>query len=137
MAKKVLITNYIKEVFSDTIASSIYRTEGSHMSDKERADKVDAAVEKIRLSNVLLYEQTQEMINRCEFDSYKPAMVNGRSCYKLLKTTGKFKKKTLLCYFISKTKGEITAEYLEQVLDELRRQSEGENVFGSPDHIDA
>lgn len=32
-----------------------------------------------------------------------------------------------------KTK-EITSEFLEQALDELERQYEGENVFGSPDY---
>ncbi|MBQ8965552.1 hypothetical protein [Ruminococcus sp.] len=135
MAKKEHITNYIKEIFSDTIASMVYRKEGSRLSDKERNQKVEELVEKIRVSNVMLYEQTQEIIDRCEFDSYKPAVVNGKSCYKLLKM-GRFKK-VLMCYFISKTKGEVTAEYLEQVLDELKRQSEGENVFGSPDYKDA
>ena len=133
--KKQYIENYIKEVFSDTIASMVYRKEGSRLSDKERAQKVDELVERIRLSNVLIYEKTQEIIDQCQFEIYAPAVVNGKSCYKLMKM-GRFFK-VHICYFISKTKGEITSEYLEQVLDELQRQSEGENVFGSPDYKDA
>lgn len=132
MAKKdQYISNYIRDIFADNVASMVYRKYGSSLSDKQREEKVAEQVEKIRLTNVRVYEQTQELLDELKFNAYMPATVNGKSCYKLMKLG--FLRKVQACYFISKTKNDVTAEYLDQVLDELQRQHEGENVFGSPD----
>lgn len=132
MAKKdQYISNYVRDIFADNVASMVYRKYGSSLSDKQREEKVAEQVEKIRLTNVRVYEQTQEILDELKFNAYMPATVNGKSCYKLMKLG--FLRKVQACYFISKTKNDVTAEYLDQVLDELQRQHEGENVFGSPD----
>jgi hypothetical protein len=43
-------------------------------------------------------------------------------------------KKIKCCYFITRVKDEITGPYLEQIYEELRRQANGENIFGSKDY---
>lgn len=133
--KEQYISNYVRDIYADNVASMVYRKFGSSLSDKDREEKVNEQIEKIRLSNVRVFEQTQEIFDEIKFNAYMPVTVNGKSCYKLMKI-GHFRK-VHVCYFISKAKNDLSAEFLEQILSEVQRQHDGENVFGSPDYKEA
>lgn len=129
---KEMINDYINDIFYDTITSIINRKSGTHHNDSERNKLVEEYIAKLRLGNMYYIETTQSLINQKQFNRALPAIVNGKSCYKLIKY-GMFGK-VKLCYFISKGKNEINTDYLKQVLEELNKQSMGMNVFNSPEY---
>lgn len=129
---KEMINDYIKDIFYDTITSIINRKVGSHHNESERNKLVEEYIANLRMGNMYYIESTQALINQKQFNKALTATINGKSCYKLVKlgAFGKIK----LCYFITKRKDEIDGPYLEQVYDELNKQSMGMNVFNSPDY---
>lgn len=124
--------NYIHDIFYDTLLSIITKKYGTSLNDDQREDKAYEIISELKAENKFTVEMTQALIDKKGFNDSYAANVNGKSVYALVKE-GMFKK-VKVCFFISRNKDSITSEYLEQVYEELRRQANGENVFGSKEY---
>ncbi|MBR1864686.1 MAG: hypothetical protein IJ806_11435 [Ruminococcus sp.] len=126
------MTNYIQDIFYDTISGMVTRKYGSKFNDAQRKEKIGEVIEQIRTGNVFTIEQTQSIIDKKGFNNFYSVTVNGTPAFKLVKEG--FFGKPKVCYFMTRTKGDITAEYLDQVYEEMRQQANGENVFNSSEY---
>jgi hypothetical protein len=124
--------NYIHDIFYDTILSIVTKKYGNSLNDDQREDKAFEIISDLRADNKFTVDMTQALIDKKGFNDCYTANIDGHSVYVLAKE-GMFKK-VKVCFFITRNKDEITAEYLEQVYEELRRQANGENVFNSKEY---
>ncbi len=125
--------NYIRDIFWDIILSIITKKYGTSINDQQREDKADEYIQQLHDSDSFTVDMTQAIIDKKGLNDFYTANINGSPVYALVKT-GMFNK-VKLRYFITRNKDAITVEYLDQVYDELRRQTAGENVFNSPEYL--
>lgn len=128
----MVISNYIQDIFYDTISGMVTRKYGSRFTDEQRNAKIQEMIENLRTGNVFTIEQTQSIIDKKGFNNVYNYATNGEPTYKLVKE-GLFGK-VKYCYFITRIKGDITPEYLDRIYEELRAQAAGENVFNSTEY---
>lgn len=128
------MTNYLVDIFYDTVSGIITQKYGSSFTDAKRREMIMEYLDNIRAGNVFTIEQTQAIIDKKGFNNIYTDSINGVSCFRLVKEG--FFGKAKVCYFITRTKNKMDAEYLEQVYEELRRQAAGENVFNSDRYIE-
>ena len=124
--------DYIHDIFYDNILSFITKKYGTKLNDNEREDKAYEIITDLKSANKFTVEMTQALIEKKGFNDCYSSNVNGKSVYALVKV-GMFKK-IKVCYFISRSKDELTSAYLDMIYDELHRQANGENVFGSNEY---
>ena len=125
------MNNYLFDIFNDQLLSLMMKKYGTKLNDTERSDKVYQILSDLKAANKFTVESTQAIIDKKGFTDALNENVNGQPVYALTKL-GLFKK-VKCCFFITRTKEMIDGAYLEKIYDELRRQANGENVFGS-DH---
>ncbi|MBO4866324.1 MAG: hypothetical protein J5582_07095 [Ruminococcus sp.] len=128
------MTNYLVDIFYDTVSGIITQKYGSAFTDSQRREKILAFIDELRVGNVFTIEQTQAIIDKKGFNNFYTDSVNGVSCFRLVKEG--FFGKAKVCYFITRTKDKMDSNYLEQVYEELRKQAAGENVFNSDRYIE-
>ena len=128
------MTNYLVDIFFDTISVIMNKKYGSSFTPAQRREQVMDYIEKLRVGNVFTIEQTQAIIDKKGFNNFYAESVNGVSCFRLVKEG--FFGKAKVCYFITRTKDKMDSAYLEQVYEELRRQAAGENIFNSDKYIE-
>jgi hypothetical protein len=124
--------NYIHEIFYDQLLSVITKKYGTSLNDDQREDKAFEIISDLHAANKFTVEMTQALIDKKGFNASSMENIGGQPVYALAKE-GMFKK-IKCCYFITRVKDEITGPYLEQIYEELRRQANGENIFGSKDY---
>ncbi len=125
--------DFLKDVLWDTLLSIITRKFGSSLSDSQREAKAEDIIADLKGQYGFTIDMTQSIIDKKGLNYFENASVNGQSVFKLAKT-GLFGK-AKICYFITRNKDSIDGPYLEKIYDELNRQANGENVFGSSDYI--
>ncbi len=125
--------DYVRDVFWDTMLSLVTKKYGTSLSDSQKEAKVEEMIAKLRDENKFTIEMTQSIIDKKGLNGFENSNVKGQSVFRLVKS-GLFGK-AKVCYFITRTKENVDGAYLEKVYDELNRQANGENVFGSPDYI--
>lgn len=128
------MTNYLVDIFYDTVSGIITQKYGSSFTDAQRREKINEFIDHLKAGNMFTIEQTQAIIDKKGFNNFYTDTVNGVSCFRLVKEG--FFGKAKVCYFITRTKSKMDADYLEQVYEELRRQASGENVFDSDRYIE-
>ena len=128
------MTNYLVDIFYDTISVIITRKYGSSMTDAQRREKIMAYIDNLKAGNMFTIEQTQAIIDKKGFNNFYPETVNGTSCFRLVKEG--FLGRAKVCYYVTRTKEKLDADYLEQIYEELRRQASGENIFHSEKYIE-
>ncbi len=126
------MNNYLYDIFGDHILSLLMKQYGTKLNDKQREDKAYEIISQLKAENSFTVESTQSLISKKGFNEVMNENIGGKPVYALTKT-GLFKK-VKCCFFISRTKEMIDKEHLEKIYDELRRQANGENVFGSSDY---
>ncbi len=124
--------DYINDIFYDTLLSLVTKKYGTALNDSQREDKVKELVEEVVSEHRIIVHLTQLLIDKLGFNDSYTTNINGQSVYALVKE-GMFKK-VKLCYFITRKKDSFDIKYLEQVYNELTRQSKGENVFGAKEY---
>ena len=125
--------DYLKDVLWDTLLSIITRKYGTTLSDSQREAKAEDIIAELKAQFGFTVDMTQSIIDKKGLNYFENASVKGQSVFKLAKT-GLFGK-AKICYFITRNKDAIDGPYLEKIYDELNRQANGENVFGSPDYV--
>ncbi len=128
------MTNYLVDIFYDTVSGIITQKYGSSFTDAQRREKIMDFIEGLKAGNVFTIEQTQAIIDKKGFNNFYTDSINGVSCFRLVKEG--FFGKAKVCYFITRTKDRMDSQYLEQVYEELRKQAAGENVFNSDRYIE-
>ena len=128
------MTNYLVDIFYDTISGIITQKYGGAFTDAQRREKVMAFIDNLKAGNVFTIEQTQAILDKKGFNNFYAESVNGKSCFRLVKEG--FFGRAKVCYYITRVKDHMDSAYLEQVYDELRRQAAGENVFNSEKYIE-
>ena len=126
------MNNYLYDIFGDHLLSMMMKKYGTKLNDKQREDKVYEVITELRSANQFTVESTQSLISKKGFTEVMNSTAGGKPVYALTKL-GMFKK-VKICYFITRTKEMPDKAYLEQIYDELRRQANGENVFGSDEY---
>ena len=124
--------NYLSVIFHDSILSLLTKKYGTSLNDSQKEDKADEMVRILHDQNAFICDQTQAIIDKKGINNYMATQVDGKPVFALTKE-GMFHK-IKVCYFITRTKEELTPEYLEKIYDELRCQANGENIFGSGDY---
>ena len=125
--------DYLRDVLWDTLLSLITRKFGSTLSDSQREAKAEDIIAGLKAQNGFTIEMTQAIIDKKGLNYFENASIKGQPVFKLAKT-GLFGK-AKVCYFITRNKDALDGPYLEKIYDELNRQANGENVFGSPDYL--
>ena len=125
--------DYIHDILWDTLLSIITRKFGSTLSDSQREAKAEDIIAELKSQFAFTIDMTQSKKEKKGLNYFENASVKGQSVFKLAKT-GLFGK-AKICYFITRNKDAIDGPYLDKIYDELNRQANGENVFGSPDYI--
>lgn len=125
--------DFLRVVLWDTLLSLITKKYGSSLNDSQREAKADDIIAELKSANGFTVDMIQSIIDKKGLNYFENASVGGQSVFRLVKT-GLFGK-SKICYFITRTKEKVDGAYLEKVYDELNRQANGENVFGSPDYI--
>ncbi|MBR6046432.1 MAG: hypothetical protein IKP47_12430 [Ruminococcus sp.] len=125
--------DFLKVVMWDTLLSLITKKYGTSLSDSQREAKADDIIAELKGTNGFTVDMIQSIIDKKGLNYFENANVGGKSVFKLVKT-GLFGK-AKICYFITRTKEMPDGKYLDQIYDELNRQANGENVFGSPDYV--
>ncbi len=125
---------YLHDIFFDQLLSIVTKKYGTTINDEQREDKAYEIISNLRVENKFTVEMTQALIEKKGFNDSFQSNVNGTPVYALVKE-GMFKK-VKCCYFITRTKEDITGKYLEDIYDELRRQAGGENVFNTKEYKD-
>jgi hypothetical protein len=128
------MTNYLVDIFYDTVSCIITRKYGSSFTDAQRKEMILNYIDELKAGNIFTIEQTQAIIDKKGFNNFYAESVNGVSCYRLVKEG--FFGKAKVCYYITRTKDKMDAQYLEQVYEELRKQAAGENIFNSDKYIE-
>lgn len=126
--------NYLVDIFYDTVSGIVTRKYGSSFTDAQRREKIHEFIDNLKAGNMFTIEQTQAILDKKGFNNFYTDSVDGVSCFRLVKEG--FFGKAKVCYFITRTKDKMDAEYLEQIYEELRKQAAGENVFNSDRYIE-
>lgn len=124
--------DFLSEIFTDPILSILTKKYGTKLSDSARLAKCTEIIDRLKSEANFAVSSTQSLINSKGINECETANLNGNSMFMLLKR-GLFGKPKV-CYYITRTKDEITVAYLDQIFDELRRQASGENIFNAPDY---
>ncbi|MBR1750094.1 MAG: hypothetical protein IJ740_04295 [Ruminococcus sp.] len=124
--------DYLTELFGDIMMSYLTKKYGTTLNDDQRIEKYVEAFKALKAEADFTVTSTQSIIDKKGLNSGESTMLNGEPVFRLVKS-GMFGK-VKVCYYITRIKDELTADYLEKIFDELRRQANGENVFSAPDY---
>lgn len=121
--------DYLTDIFYDTLLSFVTKKYSTTINDSQRDTIVRDTISRLKGENAFTVQMTQAIFDKKGLNSFCSANVDGKSVFALTKT-GMFGKAKIR-YFITRKKEGIDGAYLDQIYDELRRQAQGENVFGS------
>jgi hypothetical protein len=124
--------DFLSEIYTDTILSYLTKKYGSKLNDNDRINKCSEIIYNLKDKCSFSVGSIQNLIDRKGLNSFCTDTINGQSVYRLSKL-GLFGKPKI-CYFITRIKDEVTSDYLDKVYEELRSQTQGNNVFNSPDY---
>lgn len=124
--------DYLIEIFGDIMMSYLTKKFGSKLNDNQRIEKYVEEFKRLKNEANFSVTSTQAIFDKKGINSAEPTMLDGEPVFRLTKS-GMFGK-VKICYYISRVKDEITADYLDKVFDEMRRQANNENVFSAPDY---
>lgn len=124
--------DYLIEIFGDIMMSYLTKKYGSKLNDDQRIEKYLECFKQLKADASFTVTSTQSIFDKKGINSSEPTMLNGEPVFRLTKS-GMFGK-VKVCYYITRIKDEITVPYLDQIFEELRRQANGDNVFGANDY---
>lgn len=124
--------NFFEEMFTDTILSNLTKKYGTKLNDDERINKCAEIIDELKNKYSFYIGSIQNVIDRKGINDFEATNLNGKSVYVLVKRG--FIGKPKIVYYISRTKEEITEEYLSTIYEEIRQQANGTNVFSAADY---
>ena len=124
--------DFLTAIFEDPILSYLTRKYGTKLNDSQRLAKCQETLSYLRDNANFSITSTQAIVDKKGLNEFESTNLNGQSVYRLTKK-GLFGKPKL-CYYITRTKDEVTIPYLDQIFDELRQQALGDNIFNAPDY---
>ena len=79
------MTNYLVDIFYDTVSGIITQKYGSSFTDAQRREKINEFIDHLKAGNMFTIEQTQAIIDKKGFNNFYTDTVNGVSCFRLVK----------------------------------------------------
>lgn len=130
--RSISVKDYLTEMFTDTMLSYYTKKYSTALNDSERMEKCTSYFDSLRQEDPFTVSSTQILFDSKGLNDFEATTLDGKPVFRIVKL-GLFNK-VKVCYYITRTKDKVTADYLKLIYHELIQQTIGVNVFSASDY---